>query len=61
MVDDRNVNALTWGDHISAPTVKHVAGKYDHLLPGREVMQPTVVDTQSFMVWKEKAFSLWNE
>lgn len=31
------------------------------VFPGREVIQPTVVDTHSFKVWKDEAFSLWNE
>ena len=31
------------------------------ILPGKEVVQPTVVDTQSFMAWKDEAFSVWNE
>ncbi|CAF1376616.1 unnamed protein product [Rotaria sordida] len=28
---------------------------------GREIIQPTVVDTVSFMIWKDEAFSLWME
>merc|ERR1712054_202391 len=43
-LDDRCVNALTWG-----------------IFPGKEVVQPTVVDTQSFMAWKDEAFELWHE
>jgi methylenetetrahydrofolate reductase (NADPH) len=31
------------------------------VFPGREVLQPTVVDPHSFKVWKDEAFSLWNE
>ena len=31
------------------------------VFPGREVIQPTVVDPHSFKVWKDEAFSLWNE
>jgi len=31
------------------------------VFPGREVMQPTVVDVRSFMAWKDEAFSLWGE
>jgi len=27
--------------------------------PGREIVQPTVVDPASFMVWKDEAFALW--
>jgi len=31
------------------------------VFPGREIMQPTVVDVKSFMAWKDEAFSLWGE
>merc|ERR1719261_2306803 len=31
------------------------------IFPGKEVVQPTVVDTQSFMAWKDEAFELWHE
>ncbi|GBG32138.1 Methylenetetrahydrofolate reductase [Hondaea fermentalgiana] len=29
------------------------------VFPGREIIQPTVVDTESFRVWKAEAFELW--
>mmetsp|Transcript_3439 Transcript_3439/g.9965 ORF Transcript_3439/g.9965 Transcript_3439/m.9965 type:complete len:600 (-) Transcript_3439:1135-2934(-) len=29
------------------------------VFPGKEVVQPTVVDKQSFLVWKDEAFQLW--
>lgn len=29
------------------------------VFPAKEVMQPTVVDPQSFTVWKDEAFQLW--
>jgi methylenetetrahydrofolate reductase (NADPH) len=29
------------------------------VFPGREVIQPTVVDPESFTVWKDEAFALW--
>lgn len=29
------------------------------VFPHKEILQPTVVDTESFMVWKDEAFSLW--
>lgn len=29
------------------------------VFPGKEVQQPTVVDTESFLVWKDEAFALW--
>ena len=31
------------------------------VFPGREVLQPTVVDPHSFKVWKDEAFSLWSD
>lgn len=31
------------------------------VFPGREVIQPTVVDPNSFKVWKDEAFSLWED
>ena len=29
------------------------------VFPGKEVVQPTVVDSESFQVWKDEAFGLW--
>jgi len=29
------------------------------VFPGKEITQPTVVDPDAFMVWKDEAFSLW--
>jgi methylenetetrahydrofolate reductase (NADPH) len=26
---------------------------------GQEIMQPTIVDTRSFLIWKDEAFGLW--
>ena len=31
------------------------------VFPGKEVLQPTIVDPAAFMVWKDEAFSLWLE
>ena len=31
------------------------------VFPGQEVQQPTVVDSQAFMAWKDEAFALWDE
>uniref|UniRef100_A0A7N8WXK1 Methylenetetrahydrofolate reductase (NADPH) n=1 Tax=Mastacembelus armatus TaxID=205130 RepID=A0A7N8WXK1_9TELE len=31
------------------------------IFPGREIVQPTVVDPVSFMYWKDEAFALWIE
>lgn len=29
------------------------------VFPDREIMQPTVVDSKSFLVWKQEAFNVW--
>ena len=29
------------------------------VFPGQEIQQPTIVDPESFMIWKEEAFQLW--
>ncbi|HIA23845.1 MAG TPA: methylenetetrahydrofolate reductase, partial [Candidatus Marinimicrobia bacterium] len=29
------------------------------IFPGKEVIQPTIVDVRSFLIWKDEAFSLW--
>ncbi|MBH49363.1 MAG: hypothetical protein CMG69_01230 [Candidatus Marinimicrobia bacterium] len=29
------------------------------VFPGKEIMQPTIVDTRSFLIWKDEAFGLW--
>ena len=38
-------------DHINAVTWG--------VFPGREIVQPTVVDSTSFLIWKDEAFQLW--
>lgn len=30
------------------------------VFPAREIIQPTVVDPSSFMVWKDEAFEIWS-
>ena len=29
------------------------------ILPGKEILQPNILDTPSFMAWKDEAFDLW--
>lgn len=29
------------------------------VFPGKEIIQPTVVDPESFPIWKDEAFELW--
>ena len=31
------------------------------VFPGKEIVQPTVVDPTSFLYWKDEAFNLWTE
>jgi methylenetetrahydrofolate reductase (NADPH) len=31
------------------------------VFPDREIIQPTVVDSESFMIWKDEAFHIWLE
>lgn len=40
-------------DHVNAVTWG--------VFPAREILQPTVVDSTSFMIWKDEAFDLWLE
>ncbi len=47
----------THGDSIS--NCPHVNAVTWGVFPGREIIQPTVVDPVSFMVWKDEAFALW--
>ena len=30
------------------------------VFPGKEIIQPTIVDPESFLIWKDEAFGLWN-
>ena len=53
-----NVN----GDAVMGPP-EHVPLKVNAVtwgvFPGREIIQPTVVDPESFRTWKDEAFGLW--
>ncbi|KAG0166262.1 hypothetical protein DFQ28_007907 [Apophysomyces sp. BC1034] len=31
------------------------------VFPGKEIIQPTIVEAVAFLAWKEEAFALWNE
>jgi len=31
------------------------------VFPNREIIQPTIYDSEVFLIWKEEAFNLWNE
>ena len=31
------------------------------VFPGKEIIQPTIVDSESFKIWKEEAFAIWHQ
>jgi len=41
------------------PDGSHVSAVTWGVFPGKEILQPTAVDTESFLVWKDEAFALW--
>jgi len=47
------------GDLISNLPKNNVNAVTWGVFPGQEIMQPTIVDTRSFLIWKDEAFSLW--
>ena len=47
------------GDLISNLLENNVNAVTWGVFPGQEIMQPTIVDTRSFLIWQEEAFSLW--
>jgi len=47
-------------DETNCDAVEPVAVTWG-VFPGREIVQPTVVDPVSFRVWKDEAFALWLE
>ena len=38
----------------------HVTAVTWGVFPGKEIVQPTVVDPRAFKVWKDEAYELWN-
>jgi methylenetetrahydrofolate reductase (NADPH) len=42
-------------------TTAHVTAVTWGVFPGQEIQQPTVVDLNSFCVWKDEAFELWSD
>ena len=50
-----NVN----GDIISNLSEENVNAVTWGVFPGQEILQPTIVDTRSFLIWKDEAFGLW--
>ncbi len=47
------------GDIISNLSEKNVNAVTWGVFPGEEILQPTIVDTRSFLIWKDEAFGLW--
>jgi len=47
------------GDDITN-TTSHVCAITWGVFPNKEIIQPTVVDPTSFVVWKDEAFGLWH-
>ncbi|MDP6611840.1 MAG: methylenetetrahydrofolate reductase, partial [Candidatus Marinimicrobia bacterium] len=47
------------GDLITNLPEKNVTAVTWGVFPDKEIMQPTIVDTRSFLIWKDEAFSLW--
>jgi methylenetetrahydrofolate reductase (NADPH) len=31
------------------------------VFPGKEILQPTIVETNSFLAWKDEAFQIWTQ
>lgn len=46
----------TWMSNVGPDAVNAVTWG---VFPGKEIIQPTVVDPKSFMVWKDEAFEIW--
>ena len=47
------------GEIFSSTDQRSVTAVTWGVFPHREIAQPTVVDTESFMIWKDEAFQLW--
>lgn len=47
----------SWVSNVSQTGVNAVTWG---VFPAREIIQPTVVDPASFMVWKDEAFEIWS-
>jgi len=51
------VNAA--GESYSSSSQRTVNAVTWGVFPGKEILQPTIVDSESFMIWKDEAFDLW--
>lgn len=50
-----NVKGESYSSHADRTVTAVTWGVF----PGREILQPTIVDSESFMIWKDEAFDLW--
>jgi methylenetetrahydrofolate reductase (NADPH) len=61
----QNLPTITWqaidseGDYDSNMAMGSANAVTWGVFPGKEIIQPTVVDTESFKIWREEAFDLW--
>ncbi len=49
------------GDVIQSINQPFVTALTWGVFPNREILQPTIYDSEVFTIWKEEAFNLWNE
>ena len=47
------------GDLITNLSENNVTAVTWGVFPDKEIIQPTIVDTRSFLIWQDEAFSLW--
>ena len=47
------------GEYVSNVVLNAVNAVTWGVFPGKEIIQPTVVDPASFMIWKDEAFEIW--
>lgn len=49
------------GTWVSNVKKTHVNAVTWGVFPAKEIIQPTVVDANSFIIWKDEAFELWSK
>jgi len=52
---------VTRKGELKAPSNTQVTAVTWGVFPGQEIQQPTVVDAQAFLAWKDEAFALWDQ
>ena len=59
-LDDISYQAINVnGDIVSNLSEQNVNAVTWGVFPGQEILQPTIVDARSFLIWKDEAFGLW--